>query len=116
MPRSTFTRLEIANIHNGEDCTIETVWEFGVTFYPLIPATYLDPPEGGPEIDGDPELVRVIISDAEGNKISDFNRKHHKEILEILAVSIDELDLTPSDEDMRTAMEEYGDPDDHGPW
>ena len=116
MTRPSYSTLEVTSTHNGESCTIETVWEFQVAFYPMVPATYLDPPEGGPEIDGDPELLSVVISDAEGNEMVVFNNQQHKEILEILMVSLSEVDLTPSEDDMWEAIREYGNHDDHGPW
>jgi hypothetical protein len=115
MTRPAHTTLEIPSTHNGENCTIETIWEVEVTLYPLVRATHLDPPEGGPEWE-EPEVVHITISDADGNIMTTFNQKDHKDLIEILMVGIDELDLTPTDEDVRDALSEYGDPDDHGPW
>ena len=49
---------------------VEITWEIPYSWTRPQPATYLDPPEGGVEIDGDPRPVEVTYYPAEGDELT----------------------------------------------
>lgn len=49
---------------------VEITWEVPYSWSTPRPATYLDPPEGGLELDGDPRPVCVTYYPAEGEELT----------------------------------------------
>lgn len=55
---SSFT-VEIVTNHESGNGEVEVTWEVPLYWTPPRPATYLDPPEGGIELDGEPHPIAV---------------------------------------------------------
>ena len=67
VPRRT---LELVTYTEDEE--YEFTWNVDVFIYPKVKATYLDPPEGGPEVDGDPILIAAARIDADGSQLDSW--------------------------------------------
>lgn len=48
------------------DNAVELIWEVPYVWSKPVPATRLDPPEGGLELDGDARCVKIIIHHEDG--------------------------------------------------
>jgi hypothetical protein len=65
---------------------VEITWEVPYSWSRPRPATYLDPPEGGVELDGDPRPVCVTYYPEEGDELT-IDHIEEGSILDILLVA-----------------------------
>lgn len=54
---------------HDEDGLVETIWEATYLWTKPRPATYLEPPEGGCELDDGPNLVQVKVFNDNGDLV-----------------------------------------------